>query len=80
MKSTGHLEKQSPELRPWVCRECGLRVLATERPAPKRWSDGHTCVYKKLVLEKERDPGPTILGAGAVGDGRTRASFFQMVR
>lgn len=73
-----HQRKQSPELRPWACRECGLRILATERPAPKRWSDGHTCVYKKLVLEKEGDPAPSIFAAGAeVGDGRDRAPFFK---
>jgi len=77
-------EKRRPylsgrRLRPWTCRECGLVIHAVDQPAPKRWSDDHTCVYKKLELEKERDPDPSIFAAGVeVDGGRVRAPFSKV--
>ena len=37
----------------WICRkrikgeECGQIVIADTRPAPIRWTDGHTCAFEQ---------------------------------
>jgi hypothetical protein len=66
----GPKEKQSPRLHPWACR-CGLVCHAVAQPAPRPWSDGHTCHFSPMKggdpmraeggerpAPKETSPGP----------------------
>ncbi len=41
--------------RNWHCEDCGHEVLAETKPAPIRWTDGHTCrfVYEAFDTEFE---------------------------
>jgi len=32
-------------MKNWICRKCEQEVMATERPAPIKWTDGHICVF-----------------------------------
>jgi len=29
----------------WICESCEHEVIAAERPAPIKWSDGHECYF-----------------------------------
>ena len=31
----------------WTCVKCGYLVVAKEKPAPIRWSDGHVCYFEE---------------------------------
>jgi hypothetical protein len=43
-------------MKDWVCTKCGHEVMATERPSPIKWSDGHVCSFvedKKYTFIKQ---------------------------
>lgn len=39
----------------WVCRKCGQEVVAKERPAPMRWTDGHVCSFVRQEDKTEKE-------------------------
>jgi hypothetical protein len=36
----------------WVCGHCGHEVLASERPQPIHWTDGHICYFYEKKEEE----------------------------
>ncbi|MHA2217190.1 MAG: hypothetical protein ACXADW_13565 [Candidatus Hodarchaeales archaeon] len=33
-------------MKEWYCPKCGHEVLASEKPQPIHWTDGHVCYFK----------------------------------
>ena len=34
-------------MKDWRCH-CGHEVLASEKPLPIKWTDGHTCFFREV--------------------------------
>jgi hypothetical protein len=32
-------------MKEWYCPKCGHEVIASEKPQPIRWTDGHVCYF-----------------------------------
>lgn len=45
------------DYKEWTCLKCGHEVLATQRPLPIFWDDGHTCTFtlKEKPVEDTED-------------------------
>lgn len=39
-------EKKAPKSQNYVCSRCDHLVVATEKPEPIRWTDGHVCYFR----------------------------------
>ena len=37
-------------MREWTCIKCGHEVVASEKPEPTRWTDGHVCRFVLVDL------------------------------
>jgi len=41
------------EFKDWICPKCGHEVMAKDRPAPIKWTDGHVCYFNLNEIEEE---------------------------
>lgn len=41
--------QKSKKMREWACSDCGHLVIASDRPQPIRWTDGHICHFIEVI-------------------------------